>query len=150
MLYRDWKVDRMSDNNEIEINDLGRVEYLNLMHRYYIVIAQGEEYLDHLYDCHFFDDNGDIMEGYEGFWFNERLFLLMEKYFFIPIDDECNLLINMYEEEYAEPEILPKVLEIVNRQLMNCDNDEAFELGNQLRDVIVKAIEVNSPVGFCF
>ena len=43
----------MSDNSEIEIRNLGRVKYLDLGHRYYIVIAQSEEYLDHLYYCHF-------------------------------------------------------------------------------------------------
>ena len=140
----------MNDNSEIEIRNLGRVQYLDLGHRYYIVIAHSEEYLNHLYDCHFFDDNGDFLEGYEGFWFDERLFLLMEKYFFNFIDKECNLIITMYEEEFAEPEILPQVLDIVDRQIKNCDNDEVLELAKQLRNIVIKAIEVSSPVGFCF
>ena len=115
----------MSDNSEIEIRNLGRVKYLDLGHRYFL-------------------------EGYEGFWFDERLFLLMEKYFFNFIDQECNLIITMYEEEFVEPETLPKVLEIIDRQMKNCDNDEVLELAKQLRDVVSKAIEVKSPVGFCF
>jgi hypothetical protein len=39
----------------------------------------------------------------------------MEKYLFNFIDAECGLLINMYEEEYAEHDILPQILEITNR-----------------------------------
>ena len=49
-----------------------------------------------------------------------------------------------------QPETLPKVLEIIDRQMKNCDNDEVLELAKQLRDVVSKAIEVKSPVGFCF
>lgn len=140
----------MKENDEIRIIDRGNVEYLDLLHRYYIVIAISQEYIDHLYDCHFFNDNGDFMDGYEGFWFDERLFLLMEEYFFIFINEECDLLISMYEEEFVELEMLPKVLEIIDRQMKNCDNDEVLELAKQLRDVVSKAIEVKSPVGFCF
>ena len=39
------------------------VEYLDLNHRYYVVIALKKELEDSLFDCHFFDDEGDIKEG---------------------------------------------------------------------------------------
>ena len=54
------------------------------------------------------------------------------------------------KEQFAEPEILPQVLDIVDRQIKNCDNDEVLELAKQLRNIVIKAIEVSSPVGFCF
>ena len=75
---------------------------------------------------------------------------MMEKCFFSFIDKECNLIITMYEEEFAEPELLPRELDIVDRQMMDCDNDEVLELAKRLRSIVIKAIEVNSPVGFCF
>ena len=70
------------------------VKYLDLNHHYYIVIALKKEFEDHLFDRHFFDDNGNIKEGYDGFWFNEKMFYLMEKYFFNIIDEECDLIID--------------------------------------------------------
>lgn len=128
----------------------GYVEYLDLKHRYYIVIALKKELEDNIYDCHFFDENGDIKEGYQGFWFDEKLFLLMEKYLFNFIDAECDLLINMYEEEWAEPEILPHILEITDRTINNCDNDEVLKLAKEFRSLVEKAIDINAVVGFCF
>ena len=48
----------MNDNCETEIRKLGRVRSLDLEHRYYLVIAKSEKFLNHLYDCHFLDANG--------------------------------------------------------------------------------------------
>ncbi len=135
---------------EDRINNMGQVDYLDLQHRYYIVIALSKEAENHLYDCQFYDDKGDIKEGYEGFWFDEKAFLLMEKYFFNFIDSECNLLINMYEEEFAFPEQLPNILEIIDRMSNECDNDKVLKLAKDFRSLVVKAIELNTPVGFCF
>ena len=128
----------------------GYVEYLNPKHRYYIVIALNKELENNIYDCHFFDDNGDIKEGYQGFWFDERMFLLMEKYLFNFIDAECNLLINMYEEEYAEPELGPQILEITDRTINNCDNEEVLKLAKEFRSLVERAIELKTVIGFCF
>ena len=135
-----------NDNNIVP----GQVEYLNPKHRYYIVIALKKDLENNIYDCHFFDDNGDIKDGYQGFWFDERMFLLMEKYLFNFIDAECDLLINMYEEEYAEPGYLPQILEITNRTINSCDNDEVLKLIKEFRTLVEKAIELNTVVGFCF
>ncbi|MCR5662744.1 MAG: hypothetical protein K6G50_11560 [bacterium] len=128
----------------------GYVEFLDLNHRYYIVIALKEGLESEIYTCHFYDDSGDINDNYLGFWFNEKVFLLMEKYLFNFINQECGLLINMYEEEYADPEQLPKILEITNRMICNSDNDVFLEYANQFKAIVEKAIELQTIVGFCF
>ena len=135
---------------EDRINNLGQVEYLDLKHRYYIVIALSKEAETHLFDCQFFDEKGDIKEGYDGFWFDERMFLLMEKYFFNFIDSECDLLINMYEEEFAFSDQLPQIMNIIDRMTNECDNDEVLELAKEFRRIVAKAIEIDTAVGFCF
>lgn len=136
----------MTDN----INNLGQVEYLDLKHRYYIVIALSKDKENHLFDCQFYDDNGDIKEGYEGFWFDEKAYLLMEKYFFNFIDSECDLIINMYEEEFAFPDKLPKIIEIIDRMTNECDDNEILKLAKDFRRIVEKAIKLETAVGFCF
>lgn len=128
----------------------GYVEHLDLNHRYYIVIALTKDKEDNLFDCKFFDDKGDIKEGYDGFWFDEKMYLLMEEYFFNFIDDECELIITMYEEEYVYPEQLDQVIEIVNRMMHECDNEEVLVLANKLLGILEKAKLLNTVVGFCF
>ena len=68
----------------------GYTEYLDLNHRYYIVIALKKELENNIYDCHFFDEKGEIKEGFDGFWFDEKLYLLLEKYLFNFISAECD------------------------------------------------------------
>ncbi len=126
------------------------MEYLDLNHRYYIVIALSKDKEDHLFDCQLFDDNGEIKAGYDGFWFDEKMFLLMEQYFFNFIDDECDLIITMYEEEFVFPEQLQQVIEIVKRMMCECDNDEVLELAKKMLCLLEKAKELNTAVGFCF
>ena len=138
----------MNDNKVL--NGIQHTKYLDLNHRYYIVIALTKDAEDSLFDCHFFDDNGDIKNSYEGFWFNEKMFLLMEEYFFNFIDAECDLLINMYEEEFVFPDKLPQVLSIINRMMKECDNTEVLQLAEKLRNLIEKAIKLDTAVGFCF
>lgn len=126
------------------------VDYLDLNHRYYIVIALCKELEDQLYDCHFTDNNGNFLDGYEGMWFDEKSFILMEKYLFNFIDAECDMLINMYEEEYADADKLPKIKEITKRMIYNSDNQDFIQLANKFLAIIEKAISLNTIVGFCF
>ena len=138
------------DGMIMDNNIPGFKEYLDLNHRYYIVIALKKEQENSVYDCHFFDEKGDIKEGFDGFWFDEKLYLLLENYLFFPINKECDLIINMYEEEYAEPDILPHILEITDRMINNCDNEEVLEPAKEFRKLVEKAIELDTVVGFCF
>lgn len=128
----------------------GYTKYLDLTHRYYIVIPLSKDKEDHLYDCQFRDENGEIKDGYEGFWFDERLYSLMEKYFFNFIDAECDLIITMYEEEYVFPEKIDSVIDIVKRMMNECDNEEVLELAKKLLNLLERAKELNTVVGFCF
>ena len=136
----------------------GHVEYLSLNHRYYVVIALRKELEDSIFDCHFFDDNGNIKEGFEGFWFNEKVFLTVEKYLFDFINSECGLWIDMYEEEDIFPEKLRQALEITNRQILAVekdsdkipDSDVFLETAGKIKALIEKAIELDTVVGFCF
>ncbi|MBQ2038904.1 MAG: hypothetical protein II486_05580 [Thermoguttaceae bacterium] len=136
----------------------GHVEYLSLNHRYYVVIALRKELEDSIFDCHFFDDNGNIKEGFEGFWFNEKVFLTVEKYLFDFINSECGLWIDMYEEEDIFPEKLRQALEITNRQILAVEKDADkipdakvfLETAGKIKALIEKAIELDTVVGFCF
>ncbi|MBQ4080809.1 MAG: hypothetical protein II655_01815 [Thermoguttaceae bacterium] len=136
----------------------GHVEYLSLNHRYYVVIALRKELEDSIFDCHFFDDNGNIKEGFEGFWFNEKVFLTVEKYLFDFINSECGLWIDMYEEEDIFPEKLRQALEITNRQILAVEKDADkipdakvfLEMAGKIKALIEKAIELDTVVGFCF
>ncbi len=136
----------------------GHVEYLSLNHRYYVVIALRKELEDSIFDCHFFDDNGNIKEGFEGFWFNEKVFLTVEKYLFDFINSECGLWIDMYEEEYIFPEKLRQALAITNRQILAVEKDADkipdskvfLETAGKIKALIEKAIELDTVVGFCF
>ncbi len=136
----------------------GHVEYLSLNHRYYVVIALRKELEDSIFDCHFFDDNGNIKEGFEGFWFNEKVFLTVEKYLFDFINSECGLWIDMYEEEDIFPEKLRQALEITNRQILTVekdadkipDSDVFLETAGKIKALIEKAIALDTVVGFCF
>ena len=136
----------------------GHVEYLSLNHRYYVVIALRKELEDSIFDCHFFDDNGNIRDGFEGFWFNEKVFLTVEKYLFDFINSECGLWIDMYEEEDIFPEKLRQALEITNRQILAVEKDADkipdakvfLETAGKIKALIEKAIELDTVVGFCF
>ena len=136
----------------------GYVEYLSLNHRYYVVIALRKELEDSIFDCHFFDDNGNIKEGFEGFWFNEKVFLTVEKYLFDFINSECGLWIDMYEEEDIFPEKLRQALEITNRQILAVekdadkipDSDVFLETAGKIKALIEKAVELDTVVGFFF
>ena len=136
--------------DNVNSKKLEYVDYLDLNHRYYIVIALRKELEDHLYDCSFTDDKGDILEGYEGMWFDEKAFLLMEKYLFNFINAECDLLINMYEEEYIDLDQLSKAEEITKCMINNSDNREFIKLANKFLSIVKKAISLNTFVGLCF
>ena len=124
--------------------------YLDLDKWYGIVVPKDENAYNEMCDYKVWDDNeGDIRDIYWFMKFHEDKFYLMEKYLFNFIDAECNLLINMYEEEWIEGDNLKKTLEITDRMINNSDNEEFLELAKEFRNLVLKAIEVNTCVG-CF
>ncbi|WP_026834591.1 hypothetical protein [Eubacterium xylanophilum] len=126
------------------------VKYLDLTSWYCVVVPKNQNAYNEMCDYKVWDDEkGDVRDCYWFMKFHEDTYLLMEKYLFNFIDAECNLLINMYEEEWIEGENLQKTLEITDRMINNSDNEEFLELAKEFRNLVLRAIEVNTCVG-CF
>ena len=66
------------------------VEYLDLNHRYNVVIALKKELEDSLFDCHFFDDEGDIKEGLKDSGSMKRSFFSWRNIFLITSTTSAN------------------------------------------------------------
>jgi len=135
------------------MNNIRDTKYDEILdtHIYCIVIALQKELENDLFDCHFWDNHhGDFKQGFLGMAFNEKQFLSAEKYLFNFINVECDLLINMYEEEWAEFDKLARIKEITERMLLNCDDEEVVDFANKFLVILNKAIELHTYVGFCF
>jgi hypothetical protein len=127
------------------------VKYLDLNKWYCVLVPKNDNALNDMAGYDFWDeDKGDVRDDFFYMKFHEDTYLLMEDYLFNFIDDECHLLINMYEEEWIDGENLPKALEITNRMINNCDNEEFIKLATEFRGLIEKAIEYKTCVGCYF
>lgn len=125
--------------------------YLDPNKWYGIVVPKDQNAYNEMCDYRIWDDEkGDIRDSYWFMKFHEDAYLLMEKYLFHFIDAECNLLINMYEEEWIEGDNLPKTLQITDRMINNCDNDEFIKMAKEFRNLVEKAIQYNTCVGCYF
>jgi len=126
-------------------------KYLDLNHSYFILVPKTEYNLNDLYDARFYDEDKDrVKDGYHYMMFNEATFLLMEEYLFNFIDAETGLIITMYEEEWAEVDMLPMLFEITERMINNSDNDEFIKLADEFLELVKKAIDIQMPVVFYF
>ena len=142
--------DKFQDNDKRIIDGVRYVKYLDLNKWYCVVVPKDQEAYDLMCDYKVWDDEKqDVRDCYYFMKFHEDLYLLMEEYLFNFIDDECDLLINMYEEEWIEGDNLPKALEITDRMINNSDNEEFLKLAKEFRELVKKAIELNTCVG-CF
>jgi hypothetical protein len=142
--------DFFQGKDERIVDGIHYVKYLDLNKWYCVVVPKNQDAYNEMCDYKVWDDEvGDVRDCYWFMKFHEDSYLLMEKYLFNFIDAECKLLINMYEEEWIEGENLTKTLEITERMINNCDDDEFVELAKEFRGLIVKAIENNTCVG-CF
>lgn len=129
----------------------GYKEYLDMDKWYYILVPVNDEANDALSDYAFYDKNADkVKDGFLYMRFHEDKYCLMEEYLFNFIDAECNLLINMYEEEFANQEVLPSILEITERMINSSDNEEFIKLASEFKGLVEKAIESNTCIGFFF
>ena len=133
-----------------KINIPGYVEYLDLTHPYLVLVPKNDEGLDLLYDAHIYSDCGKINEKLEYMQFNEKQFLLLEKYLFNFLCDSCDLIITMYEEEWVEGEKLIDVLSITNQAINNSDNQEFIILAKRFRELVQMAIELKTSLVFYF
>jgi hypothetical protein len=118
---------------------------------YYILVPVNDEASDILSDYAFYDKESDrVKDGFLYMKFHEDKYCLMEEYLFNFIDAECDLMINMYEEEFADQEHLPSILEITERMIDSSDNEEFIELANEFKGLVQKAIDFNTCIGFFF
>ncbi len=129
----------------------GYKEYLDMDKWYYILVPVNDEANDALSDYAFYDKEADkVKDGFLYMRFHEDKYCLMEEYLFNFIDAECDLLINMYEEEFADQETLPSILEITERMINSSDNEEFIKLANEFKKLVEKAIQYNTCIGFFF
>lgn len=129
----------------------GYKEYLDMDKWYYILVPVNDEANDAISDYAFYDKDADkVKDGFLYMRFHEDKYCLMEEYLFNFIDAECDLLINMYEEEFADQEVLPSILEITERMINSSDNEEFIKLANEFKGLVEKAIEFNTCIGFFF
>ena len=132
-------------------NIAGYHEYLDMDKWYYILVPVNDEASDILSDYAFYDKESDrVKDGFLYMKFHEDKYCLMEDYLFNFIDAECDLMINMYEEEFADQEHLPSILEITERMIDSSDNEEFIELANEFKGLVQKAIDFNTCIGFFF
>ncbi len=142
--------DFFQGKNERTVDGSHYVKYLDLNKWYCVVVPKDQTAYNEMCDYKVWDDEkGDVRDIYWFMKFHEDTYCFMEKYLFNFIDAECNLLINMYEEEWIENDNLTKTLEITDRMINNSDNEEFIELAKEFRDLVVKAIDNNTCVG-CF
>lgn len=129
----------------------GYKEFLDMDKWYYILVPVNDKASDAMSDFAFYDKETDkVKDGFLYMKFHEDKYCLMEEYLFNFIDAECDLLINMYEEEFAEQEVLPSILEITDRMIGSSDNEEFIKLANEFKSLVEKAIQFNTCIGFFF
>ena len=129
----------------------GYQKFLDMDKWYYILVPINKKASDALSDYSFYDKEADkVKEGFLYMRFHEDHYCLMEEYLFNFIDAECDLLINMYEEEFANQDVLPSILEITERMIGSSDNEEFILLANEFKELVEKAIQFNTCIGFFF
>lgn len=133
-----------------ESNVPGYKKYLDMNKYYVILVPLNETAEDDMYRYEYLDNNHKIKPDFLSMTFHEDTFCLLESYLFNFIDKECDLSINMYEEEIAELEQLPKILEITERMINNSDDKEFIKLAEEFKSLVSKAIDFKTCVGFYF
>ena len=129
----------------------GYKEFLDMDKWYYILVPVNDKASDAMSDFAFYDKETDkVKDGCVYMQFHEDKYCRMEEYLFNFIDAECDQLINMYEEEFAEQEVLPSILEITDRMIGSSDNEEFIKLANEFKSLVEKAIQFNTCIGFFF
>ena len=124
-------------------------EFLDLEHKYMILVPLNEDGLEELYQYNIYKD-GKISENMKAMSFYEDTYSYMEDRLFDFINLVCGSLINMYEEEVIENNQLEKVLDITNKLIHNNDDEHFVEFAKEFKSMIELAIEKKTVVGFYF
>ena len=136
----------MGENNIVP----GQVEFLDLEHPYLILVPKDENGLNLLYDGNIYTDKGEICDKFHSMKFDEKQFLLMEKYLFNFICLECDVIITMYEEEWVDGDKLKTIQKLTEYSLNTSDNEEFIELANKFLNLVKLAIELKTSLVFYF
>lgn len=136
----------------MERNNLvpGQVEFLDLTHPYLVLVPKDEEGLKLLYDGLIYTEAGEINKKFQYMKMDEKQFLLMEKYLFNFLCVECDLIITMYEEEWADGDKLLNIKNITNKALAISDNVEFKKLANEFLNLVQLSIELKTSLVFYF
>ncbi len=143
--------DFFEEKNERIVDGVRYVKYLDLKKWYCVVVPKDAKAYEAMCNYDIWDDEkADVRDCYYFMKFHEDSYVLMEKYLFNFIDAECNLLINMYEEEWIEEDNLSKALEITERMMNNSDDEKFLELAGEFLGLLKKALELKTCVGCYF
>ena len=122
---------------------------------YYILVPLTQEAIDDLYRYDIYKENCDkredlIRDSFKAMIFDEETYHFLDNNLFTFINAECDVMIDIYEEETVENDQLGSVLELTN-SLLESSNDERFiKLATEFKSLVELAIKKKTVVGFYF
>ena len=145
----------MNNNNITRFSlpdKLARIERpkcINPNKEYRILVPLNGDAEERMYRYDLYQD-GEIRPEFYGIEFHEDTFYYMETRLFAFLNVECGLLINMYEEEVLDNDLLDKAIKVINLVISHSEDDVLFEFANKLIDCINVAKQQSTVVGFYF
>ncbi len=122
---------------------------------YYILVPLTQEAIDDLYRYEIYKENCDkredlIRDSFKAMIFDEETCHFLDDNLFTFINAECDVMIDIYEDETVENDQLETVLELTN-SLLESSNDERFiKLATEFKSLVELAINKKTVVGFYF
>jgi hypothetical protein len=141
-------IERFEIRDYVDINSKN-TDYLDLDNKYRILVPLNDKATECLYGYDIYE-NGEIRSDIVGIEFHEDTFYYMENRLFDFINVECDLLINMYEEEVLENNQLDKAMNITQIIIDNTDDEALLDFAHKLLRLMNLAKESGTVVGFYF
>ena len=122
---------------------------------YYILTPLNKRAIEDLcrrkiYKRHCKADECIIKDTFKAMIFKEDTYFYLEDNLFTLINAECDVMIDIYEDEIIWNEQLETVLELTN-SLLESSNDERFiKLATEFKSLVELAIKKKTVIGFCF
>lgn len=132
-----------------ELANIEKPKCINLSNEYRILVPFDDKTEERMYRYDLYQD-GEIRPEFYGIEFHEDTFYYMETRLFGFLNVECGLLINMYEEEVLENDLLDKAINVINLVIDNSEDDVLSDFANKLIDCINIAKQQGTVVGFYF
>ncbi len=119
---------------------------------YYILVPKSDDFSERLYRYEIYNDKGVDTDAFLYIEFREEFYYEIEQRLFDFINKQCNLYINMYEEEVIEPEQLSTVLGLTKNSMANLssEDDKYLDFCKEFIALLNYAIEHQLPVGLYF